>query len=52
MYYALFMIRGDVNLFTYSLIDMKSCMVLLHTYSEGRVSQISFLGLSFNFYVI
>ena len=28
-------------------IDMKFCMVLLHTYSEGRVSQMFYLGLSF-----
>ena len=29
--------------------DMKFCMVLLYTYSGGRVSQIFYLGLSFYF---
>ena len=28
-------------------IDMKFCMVLLHTYCEGRVSQIFYLALVF-----
>ena len=28
---------------------MQFCMVLLHTYSEGRVSQIFYLGFSFYF---
>ena len=30
-------------------IDMKFCKVLLHTYSEGMVSQVFYLGPSFYF---
>ena len=29
-------------------IDMKFCMVLLHTYYKGRLSQILYLGPSFH----
>ena len=38
--------KSDISLYFF---DMKSCMVLLHTYFEGSVSQICCLGPSFYF---
>ena len=41
-------LNKDISL-TVLAIDMKFCMVLLHTYSEGSVSQNFYLGPSFYF---
>ena len=41
--FLLYFFNKDISI-TFQDIDMKFCMVLLHTYSEGRVSQIFCLG--------